>query len=274
MSVLVEIIAKKPVGLSANCPFCANQNHFGYQNNSVMRAPFTLIRSDHKANLDITICYNDVYKPQQPIFPNPSQVKNREYTWKIQTNIHEGFEVKNSNETKPIKMIWWEGTRQISVVDQEQLLTCVPSSQVCFFLKRVLKIQGVYEKESEAFATYWQQCIANEYPLSDHVRIKWVNPKNHHHYIPHLKVSGKDKDNFKKNRNYFLFEPTRERKLQTLDQEDFLRMMDSKPFLSNVVIDLGGEFLDTNESRKYRKILLEDIKHAFNQNFINRYIRT
>lgn len=207
------------------------------------KAPLTYVRSEDERSIDITVEYNEIYVPQGPIVPDPSEILVQgplsRYTWKVLTHSDGTM----TTDGRRIQTIWWEAMRKEppARLDLEQAV-CVHRADLKSFLAEVLRKMGVHERELGAFTHYWHEVFTNDPNVKDapNVLVQLVKPEETEKYIPEMRISGPDSDRFGLRRLYFLFEPTSQSSFG-LSSESYLSQISAAELGPNVVIDLGAE---------------------------------
>ena len=232
-------------------------------------APLILVRSEKPTELKISILFNEIHTPQNPIAPSPSSVdKSGKYTWNVisQTN---GSMISQDQKgvIQRIGLIWWESFRKINPpkINPEQAF-CVKKSELKVFLYQYLQKMGVQEKESAAFTDYWNEVMTHEANVKKHdnVLIQPIQAKHIENYLPKLEVENNGDTSFNVNRFYFLFKTVSGAR-QGKSPES-LQNLPNKNLGPNVVLDLGGEIIDRLPNGKCDS-------QPFNDKFIQKYIR-
>jgi len=226
------------------------------------------VRSEKPTELKISILFNEIHTPQNPIAPSPSSVdKSGKYTWNVisQTN---GSMISQDQKgvIQRIGMIWWESFRKINPpkINPEQAF-CVKKSELKVFLYQYLQKMGVQEKESAAFTDYWNEVMTHEANVKKHdnVLIQPIQAKHIENYLPKLEVENNGDTSFNVNRFYFLFKTVSDAR-QGKSPES-LQNLPNKNLGPNVVLDLGGEIIDRLPNGKCDS-------QPFNDKFIQKYI--
>lgn len=237
-------------------------------------APLTLVRSERPANLKISILYNQRFKPQEPTFPKPTDIKaengNSKYTWNVLTHDDGTLTTSSKNGiTQRINMIWWESVRHEKFANLDKTkAVCIKKCDLKKHLEKTLLKAGVKATELEAFVQYWIQTFKRDYDSENtpYMLVELVDDSALKNYIPDLKVEGKDAHLFGVKRFYFRFEPISQ-PVKANDAKSYFSSLKAEDLGSNVVIDLGGEVSPNVKGR-----LKQKGEDAFNASFIKKYI--
>lgn len=227
----------------------------------IARAPLTLIRSPNAADLTVSVLYNALFRPQDPIVPAPTVIEEQgeiaKYTW----NVHAlGDGTMNVNDHR-IHMVWWEAMRRgmQTPVDPASSI-CVSKNKIGDFLEAHLRKQGLEEGELTAFKNYWQTLLGRE--EAPYFLIQPIHASEQGQYIPEMQIRGEDADSFSLNRFYFRFEPVADSEIG-MAAAVFLSGLGQSALGTHAVIDLGGEIVGE---------LTAETDPTFNPAFIQRYI--
>lgn len=224
------------------------------------KAPLTLVRTPLATDLKISVLYNQIFAPQDPIEPKPSEIgTDGKYSWKVATNGDGTMSVDNQR----INMIWWEAIRRgvSSGVDPSKAV-CVERSKLKEFLEGVLRKVGVHDGELEAFTNYWKEILRQDSENSPFVLVEMVSPSELRKYIPEMEIEGENAGLFDLKRFYFRFESAADAS-KGISPASYLGNLEREEFGEHAVIDLGGEVIGD---------VTRDWEPAFNQEFIGRYI--
>ncbi len=224
------------------------------------KAPLTLIRTPAATDLKISVLYNQLFAPQDPTVPKPTEIgTDGKYSWNVTTHGDGTMSVNNQR----INMIWWEAIRRgvSSGVDQSKAV-CVERSRLKEFLEGVLKKVGVHDGELIAFTNYWKEILRQDSENSPFVLVEMVSPSELRKYIPEMEVEGANAGLFDLKRFYFRFESATDAS-KGESPESYLRNLEREEFGEHAVIDLGGEVIGD---------VTRDWEPAFNEEFIGRYI--
>lgn len=251
-------------------------------------APLTMVRSE-KADeqLEISVAYiAPFFYPQQPIFPEPTEIQEHDfgvdkdnnahglklYSWKVITHEDGSITTTDANNiTKRVKMLWWEAKRNESATPVNRTeAVCVPRSEIKSFLTASLLKAGVKEKELTALVEFWHQSLQATYnpETSPYVLIEMVKPEDLLRFVPFLAAFGSGQRLWDIERFYFRFEPVADA-TSGKSAQLFLEQMPQGELPANVVIDLGGEVVNTDKVAEEKAVQFFD---KFNQQFIQDHI--
>lgn len=239
-----------------------------FNNEPIVKAPFTLVRSNKPSDLKISVIYNQKFTHVDPTAPKPSEIRDSKHTWNVTANTDGTM---TTEKQEKIRMIWWEAIRKeenLNVDPSQSAL--VKKEDLKEFLGSTLKKLGVKESELSSFITFWHETFMRTDTLKDapYVLVEMINPEDLNKYLPEMQVEGKDADSFDLKRFYFRFEPTTQ-KDQGMNSDVYLKNLEQKTLGPNVVLDLGGEFAKSH-TIKY----IGEMPNAaqFNDAFIREHI--
>lgn len=241
------------------------------ENYTQARAPLTLVRSDGLEDLNISVLYDQKFRPRNPIVPQPTEIRTEDplskYTWKILTHGDGTMTVEGLNER--VNMIWWEAIRKEAPthVDKNQAAR-VKRTELKPFLEETLRKMGVRDSEFNGFTEYWNELFQNDQNggHSPDLLVQLIDPEEHHKYIPEMQVEGERANLFALRRFYFRFEPTSDLG-KGLDPSLYLDRLRPSECGTNAVIDLGGEIADPADVK-----LDKNWEDSFNTSFTQRVV--
>lgn len=232
-------------------------------------APLILVRSEKPTELKISVLFNKIHSPKNPIVPSPTSVdKSGKYTWNVISQT-DGSMISQDQKgiLKRIGMIWWESLRKTNwpKIDPKQAI-CVKKSELKTFLSQSLQKMGVQEKESAAFTHYWDEVMSHEADVKKdaYVLVQPIQAQRIGEYLPQLEVKNNGDAKFNVNRFYFLFK-TASDTTQGMSPDSYLKNLQNNDLGKNVVLDLGGEIIDRSPNGKYDS-------QSFIHEFIQKYI--
>lgn len=230
-------------------------------------APLTLVRSEEPIDLEISLSFNQQFRPVEPIEPKPSSINDRLFTWKVHANGDGTMMAKNER----INMIWWEALRKgMNLPVESDKAVRVKRTELKEFLAASLKKMGVKESELEGFVNYWNGIFANHYDpqKAPYVLVQPIATEELSKYLPKMHIDGNGTEAFQLKRCYFRFEPLVEPN-RGMAADAYLNGMKKQDLGANAVIDLGGEVAYSTDVDITKKWAGEK---AYNDAFIRQYI--